>query len=147
MHDVSVVWVGGKGIFSPRSFFCIAEQGCALTGTSMRSILMCACALHDGTLEMGRVCWHGAINSSLCMHKHHIHNKLPQKPEAMVLLFSLAFIVVISRDVITIGKIFSIYLPFLTACIPIVYIAIFISNTIWIILRIRMRCIKNNTSY
>ena len=76
-----------------------------------------------------------------------IHNKLPQTPEAMILLLSLAFIVAISRDVITIGKVFSIYLPFLTACIPIVYIAIFISTSnIWIILRIRMRCIKNNTS-
>ena len=57
------------------------------------------------------------------------------------ILLSLVFIVAISRDVITIGKFFSIYLPFLTACIPIVYIATFIS--IWIVLRIRMRCIKN----
>ena len=54
------------------------------------------------------------------------------------ILLSLGFIAI---DVITIGKIFSVYLPFLTVCIPIVYIATFIS--IWINLRIKMRCIKN----
>ena len=63
VHDILVVWVGGKGIFSPRSFFFITEQGCALTGTSMRFIHCVRMrTLRDGILEMSRVRWHGAIN-------------------------------------------------------------------------------------
>ena len=56
------------------------------------------------------------------------------------ILLSLVFIAVISRDTTTIGKLFSIILieifPLLTTCIPIIYIATFIS--FWIISR--MRC-------
>jgi hypothetical protein len=34
------------------------------------------CTQCDGAREMGRVRWHGTINSSLCMHKHHIIEKI-----------------------------------------------------------------------
>ena len=32
---------------------------------------VCMRTLHDSALDMGRVRWHGAINSSLCLHKHY----------------------------------------------------------------------------
>jgi hypothetical protein len=54
-------------------------------------------------------------------------------------LLSLVFLAAISRDIATMGKFFSIIfieiIPLLTACIPIVYIATYIS--FWIISRMR----------
>ena len=63
MHDVSVVWVGGESIFFTTELLLHYRAGmCVNWNEHEVYILMCACALHDGTLEMGRVRWHGAIN-------------------------------------------------------------------------------------
>ena len=64
-------------VFSPWSFFCTAELGCALSGTKHEIYTYVHMrTLRDSALEMGHVRWHGAINSSLFLHKHLTYNSL-----------------------------------------------------------------------
>ena len=64
-HSLLQWHVPGVSIFfSPQSFLFIAQHGCALIGTKHKVYTYVRMrTLRDSTLKMGRVRWHGAINS------------------------------------------------------------------------------------